>query len=168
MAFGSFLLTEYPIPPGERVIARRFDGNIGFEDGLAGFLWALEYCRDADDCESRQLLEAFKPWDIGAHTEKTLESDLKTSDRSWPDTDILSGGLAGRAASLLMDYRQGDAAALDQAGRLLAWMYERKRKNGSYTVFREGRKQYFLPAFLYGNLGIAGVMLHYAELATVC
>lgn len=168
LAFGGYLLNEYPSPPEERVIARRFDGGVGFEDGLGGFIWALERRRDADDCESRQLLEAFKPWGIGEHTEKTLESVFRTYDRSWPETDILSGGLAGRVASLLLDYRQGDAAALDQAGRLLAWMYERKRKNGSYMVFQEGRKQYFLPAFLYGNLGIAGVMLRYAELATVC
>ena len=111
------------------------------------------------------MLEAFKRWNIEECTEKTFESVFQTVERPWPDTDILSGGVAGRAASLLLAYRQGDHASLDQAGRLLAWMYERKKKGGSYMVFREGRKQYFLPAFLQGNVGIAGVMLRYAALS---
>ena len=74
-------------------------------------------------------------------------------------------GVFCRAAAFLLAYRRGDPTALNQAGRLLAWMYDRKKKNGAYMVFREGRKQYFLPAFLQGNIGIASVMLSCAELS---
>ena len=165
LAFGGYLLNEYSTRPEERVIARRFDGGFGFEDGLAGFLWALERCRDEGDRETGQMLEAFTRWDIKECTEKTLESLFQTVERSWPDTDILYGGVAGRAASLLLACRQEEHASSDQAGRLLAWIYERKKKSGSYMVFREGRKQYFLPAFLQGNIGIADVMLRYATLS---
>jgi hypothetical protein len=165
LAFGGYLLNEYPSRPEKRIIARRFEGGFGFEEGLAGFLWALEHFRDEGDSETGQMLEAFTRWNIGECSEKTFESVFQTVERPWPDTDILFGGVAGRAASLLLAYRQGDHASLDQAGRLLAWMYERKKKSGSYMVFREGRKQYFLPAFLQGNVGIAGVMLHYAALS---
>ncbi|MBQ6398920.1 MAG: DUF4135 domain-containing protein [Clostridia bacterium] len=165
LAFGAYLLNEYSCPPEERVIARRFDGGFEFEDGLAGLLWALEYCRDADDRESAQLLEAFKHWPIGEQPEKMWETVWGTADRSWPDTDVLSGGLAGRAAACLSAHQQGEPGALNRAGRLLAWMVDRKKKNGVYMVFREGRQQYFLPAFLRGGLGIAGVMLSYAELS---
>ena len=165
LTFGTYLLDEYPCPPEERVIARRFDGDFGFEDGLAGFLWALEYCRDAGDRESAQILEAFKHWNIGEHSEKTLETVFETADRSWPDTDILSSGLAGRAAACLAAGLGGNPTALDKGRQLLKWMYDRKKKNGAYMVFREGRKQYFLPAFLRGNVGIAGVMLCCAELS---
>ena len=35
---------------------------------------------------------------------------------------------------------------------------------GCVQIFREGRKQYFLPGFLRGNTGIAWVLLRYAEL----
>lgn len=165
LAFGAYLLDEYPCLPEERVITRRFDGGLGFEDGLEGFLWALEYCRDAEDRKSTQMVEAFKRWNIGEPGEKTLETVLGTADRSWPDTDILSGGLAGRAAALLTAGRRGDSAALSKARQLLKWMYDRKEKNGAYMVFREGRRQYFLPAFLRGNAGIAGAMLYCAELS---
>lgn len=165
LAFGGYLLNEYHSRPEERVIARRFDGGFGFDDGLAGFLWALECYRDEGDRETEQMLEAFTRWNIGEYTEKNLESVFQTVEQSWPDTDILSGGVAGRAASLLLAHRQGDHTSLDQAGRILAWMYERKKKSGTYMVFREGRKQYFLPAFLLGNIGIADVMLRYATLS---
>ena len=163
-AFGGYLLHQYPDPPEERIIARRFEGGFGFKDGLAGFLWALERCRDPEDRGSRQMLEAFKGWHIGDYSDALLEKFFPTADQPWPDTDVLAGGLAGRAASLLLDYERGETAALEQAGSLLAWMAAQKRQNGCYQVFPKGRKQYFLPAFLRGSTGIASVMLRYAEL----
>ncbi len=165
LLFASYLLSEYPDAPEERLITRRFDGGFGFENGLSGFLWALKICRDPGDRESGMLLEAFKRWNIDDGAEKMPDPVLGTAVSSRPDTDILSGGLAGRAACLLNSYRQADTAAWDRAGRLLAWMYEQKEKNGSYRIFQAGRKQYFLPAFLRGSLGIAAVMLRYAELS---
>lgn len=164
LAFGRYLLNEYTTQPEERIIARRFEGSFGFENGLAGFLWALERCRDPEDRESRQMLEAFKRWSFGNYSDALLEKLFLSANLPWPETDVLAGGLAGRAASLLLAYERGDTAALEQAGSLLAWMVEQKQKNGCYQVFPKGRNQYFLPAFLRGSTGIASVMLRYAEL----
>ena len=164
LAFGGYLQNEYPDPPEERMIARRFEGGFGFEDGLAGFLWALERCRDAEDHASGQMLEAFKGWHIGGYSDALLEKLFPSANQPWPETDVLAGGLAGRAASLLLAYERGETAALEQAGSLLAWMVEKKQQNGCYQVFPKGRNQYFLPAFLRGSTGIASVMLRYAEL----
>lgn len=121
LAFGGFLLNEYPDTPEERDIARRFEGGYGFADGLAGFLWALERCRDAGDGEGGQMLDAFKRWHIDSYSDAEMETLLPSLDQPWPDTDILAGGLAWRAVSMLLAYERGEDAAPTEAGRLLAW-----------------------------------------------
>ena len=167
LAFGGYLLNEYPDPPSERIIMRRFDGGFGFENGLAGFLWALEHIRDTQNREIERMLEAFSEWHIRTYCEGALEKLCMTEAPSWADTDILAGGVAGYAVSMMSAFTRGDTTALGRAGCMLAWMVEQKKITGCYKLFRAGRKQYFLSAFLRGNAGIAYVMLHYAKLSDV-
>lgn len=85
-------------------------------------------------------------------------------ERPWSGTDTLENGASRRAALYLLRHEKDGAANIKQAGSILARMLGGKRERGVYTVFPAGRKQYFLPAFLRGSLGVAYVMLRYAEL----
>lgn len=157
-AFGEYLLNRYPDPPEERTIRRRLAGGFDFADGLGGYLWALKRCGDLDPTSTARLLEAFRSWHVpdGIGTETAALEHA--AEQPWSGTDTLENGTARRAAACLL------RREVSQAGRLLAWMAERKRERGVYTVFPPGRRQYFLPVFLRGSLGPAYVLLRYAEM----
>lgn len=156
-AFGQYLLNEYPTPPEEQTLRRRLEGGFGFSDGLAGYLWALGRCGGEDAQFAARLLEGFRTWNLPKCLETELAELERAAQQPWSGTDTLENGVARRAAAALL--RQDTK----QAGRLLAWAAERKLERGVYTAFPAGRKQYFFPAFLRGSLGVAYVMLRYAE-----
>ena len=159
-SFAEYLLAAYPQPPQERSISRRFNGDFGFKEGLSGFLWALQQLRDEDSERADRILEGFSEW----HIEKDafpINSDNAVKCR----TDCLEGGNAGKAAELILCADEGSTpeGKYREAGIILKKMVDRKNENGCYQVFPKGRHQYFLPAFLRGNTGIAYILLQYAE-----
>ena len=137
---------------------RRFVGGFDFADGLAGYLWALERCGGEDAQLAARLLNGFQSWNVPDRLEAELAALEQAPEQPWSGTDTLENGCARRAAAYLL--RQ----ETEQAGSLLAWMVERKRERGVYAVLPLGRKQYYLPAFLRGSLGVAHVLLRYAEI----
>ena len=157
IAFGEYLLSNYPEPPKERVLCRRFGGGFGFSDGLNGLIWALERCKHQDPARAERILNGLKGWVSPGAPEEELLALLAPVDEPWSGTDSLENGVARRAARFL------GKGQTEEAGRLLAWSVKRKRGKGAYTVLPPGRKQYFLPAFLRGSLGVAYVLLRYAE-----
>ena len=167
-------MESYPISPEEGIIERRFNGGFGFADGLSGFLWALQRCREEDPEKTKHLLQAFKTWiasdGYSSAISKFLEkpenwSDIRKSGAAALMTDTLDGGAAREAARLLYEAElENDRSMFEFAGRILRQIYDNKQRNGFYRVYRSSRKQYFLPAFLKGNTGIMYIMLRYAEL----
>ena len=157
-AFGQYLLNCYPTPPEERTILRRFSGGFDFADGLGGYLWALARFGGEDANLTAQLLKGFENWNVPAAFGEELAALERVAEQPWSGTDTLENGIARRAAAHLL------RRETEQAGRLLAWMTERKRDRGVFTVFPTGRRQYFLPAFLRGSLGPAYALLRYAEI----
>ena len=172
-AFGNYLLEAYPVPPEERIIDRRFNGGFSFTEGLSGFLWALARCRDEDPGAAEKILSGFADWGIEDGYPKSFAAflndpavrpDVRESDPSPSRTDTLDGGAAREAARLLYAAeKDNDRTSLAAAGAILKQIAERKRASGCYRVYRKGRNQYFLPAFLKGSTGIAYIMLRYAE-----
>ena len=160
-SFGEYLLKAYPEPPAERVIFRRFDGGFDFLDGLSGFLWALRACRDENPERADRILTGFQSWPMDQKADKLRR--ILSEPSSEKGTDCLEGGTAGSAAVLLSEAADGlSEEQIEKAGVILRKMVDRKKKAGCYQVFREGRRLYFLPAFLRGSTGIAYVLLCYA------
>lgn len=157
-AFGQYLLNCYPTPPDERTIRRRFTGGFDFTDGLGGYLWALGRFGGENADLTAQLLKDFENWNVPNAFGEEMAALERVAEHPWSGTDTLETGVARRAAAHLM------RRETEQAGRLLAWMTERKRDKGVFTIFPIGRKQYFLPAFLRGSLGPAYALLRYAEI----
>ena len=157
VSFGEHLLSGGPEPPEERTLRRRFGGGWDFPDGLSGFLWALERCSHQDPARAEKLLSHLKGWVPPDASEIALQDLDRALDAPWSGTDNLENGVARRAAAQLRREER------EQARRLLAWSVRRKREKGAYTVLPPGRKQYFLPAFLRGSLGVAYVLLRYAQ-----
>lgn len=164
--FGTYLLDTYPDPPEERVMFRRFDGGFDFPDGLTGFLWAVRQCAAEERETAERLLRGFERWNIDTEDDSLC---LWLQEHSKPNPvfrDTLEDGNAGLAAVLLQGASTEGAGALslEKAGCILSGITERKKETGCWRVYRKGRKQYFLPAFLRGSTGIAWTMLRYAEL----
>ena len=138
-SFAGYLLEKYPKGTEERILSRRFNGDFGFADGLSGLLWAMDICGREKE-KTAAICSAFRAWGIGYDKEK-MDAAFRSALSELP---------AG-------------TEDLSKAGRILGEIRARKRKNGSYQVFRKNRHGYFLPAFLRGSTGIAYVMLKYAE-----
>lgn len=169
--FGEYLLRTYPVPAEERLISRRFNGDYGFEDGLSGFLWAINQCRKENPGEADRILNGFRNWNTdpeGGYDQTALQylAGKLPNDGASCETDCLENGEAGKAAGYLADAGEGTEAdrMITDAGIIVNHIVQRKRKAGNYCVYRKGRHSYFLPAFLRGNTGIAYVLLCYAEI----
>ena len=160
-AFGDYLLDYYRTPASEHDIYRRFEGGFGFTDGLAGYLFALGAFTDKYPDPVHRITAGLRNWGITdtfcGEIKRFLQSDTVC------DNDTLFNGDARRAAVCLARYDSGDRNALVKAGTVLCGIREHRLKNGSYMLFEKNRRQYFLPTFLRGSIGIAHIMLRYAE-----
>ncbi len=166
-SFAEFLLKDYPTPPEERAISRRFNGGFDPADGLKGLLIALDLMRDEDPQRTETILNAFGSWGIGY--EQT--NDPLSFIDGIPDggiSDRIEGGRAGKVLKLLSGIDRASDDSLTEAGVILAEMKGYKDRYGCYKVYMNGRRQYFLPAFLRGSTGIGYTMLRYAEIVNAC
>lgn len=157
--FAEYLLRDYPTPPEERVISRRFNGGFDLKDGLKGLLWALDTLRDTDPERTDKILDGFRSWCIG-YDRETIFDELLSGLNDGDITDCIDGGGAGTALKILLT---NDSDHIEDAGIILSKISSIREQIGCYRVYVNGRHQYFLPAFLRGSTGIAYTMLRYAE-----
>ena len=163
-AFGEYLIEHYKTPATEQDISRRFEGGFGFFDGLAGYLWVLTHFAGQYPETVHRIMTGLESFQIADTFQSEFQCFLQTDSGAGYDNDTLFDGEARRAAADLVRYSRGDEDALREAGAILSGIRQHRLQNGSYTLFQKNRRQYFLPSFLRGSLGIAHIMLRYAEL----
>ena len=163
-AFGTYLIEHYRTPATERDISRRFEGGFGFADGLAGYLWVLTHFAGLYPETVQRIMAGLERFQIADTFQSEMQCFFQTDVSAEYGNDTLSDGAARCAAADLVRYSGGDEGALREAGIILSGIRQHRLQNGSYTLFHKNRRQYFLPSFLRGSLGIAHIMLRYAEL----
>ncbi len=159
--FAEYLLKEYPETAGERLISRRFNGGFDLSDGIKGLLWAIDELRDENPARADAVLKGFYAWGIGYDNSKIMD-DFYNLISGKDISDCIEDGRSGLALKLLLN---SDAVSLGQAGIILQKIRQGRMSKGVCQVYDKRRHQYFLPAFLRGNSGIAYTMLRYAELS---